>query len=78
MSTGTLRTSRCGGLVDGPESRLRDHFENARDNLAPGQRIKYYIHKRLRGYVLHVRSGVVTKLERSEWNELMIQTWCDA
>ncbi len=77
MSAGTLRCG--GGRVDNPESMLRERFEAyARDNLAPGQRVKYYIHKRLRGYVLHVRSGVVTKLERNEWDELMIRTWCDA
>jgi hypothetical protein len=41
-------------------------------------RVKYYFNKRVRGFVLHIRSGVISKLDRSEWTESMCQMWGDA
>jgi hypothetical protein len=58
---------------------LRAHFNAFLETPAAREvRVKYYFNKRVRGYVLHIRSGVISKLERSEWTENMCRMWGDA
>jgi len=39
---------------------------------------RYYFHKDCRGYVMHVKSGIIHYLERHDWTDGMAQLWCDA